>query len=381
MPWITGTKQDGFRVNWREGGRGSPIKHGLTRTTKPEALDDMREMAELLKSRKAPGKSGTLRMPISELITRWQASRLDKKKITKDRADEVKDYFERIIKKAKWQTVSDITADSLDLHGSTKKEIDAVKGVLRWAERILRLPVDRHVFFVETPKVTKRKQTPMLTDEQVADIIATAFLVGGYSVGVAVEHLANYPARPSMIRRLQVQDWDSEHRIITYRAQKNGDDTQHRVHPKHAEKLTLLAKDRQPTDPLFLDPWKRPWGPKNFPSWFAQNIGEHLLPKGSRGTNKLKKWAMTRTKVAAAGNSQLVITMSGHRDVSVIDRHYIEENLPKQDELISKLPYVSSGSTPGSTDSNTWQERERLPGRKRRPIKDRKVLEKTGKGS
>lgn len=354
MAWITGDRRNGFRANWREGGRESPQKVGPTRATRAEAEVDGRaaeERIKQLRSLQGPLQSSA---PIATLLERWAASRLNGFHAREHRVRLVVDTITTIAEQMGWKQAADITVDSVDRWMQSKgkrgvvKPLKMIKAFVRYC-RPLKVGIDYDVVDIPLPAVPKRPPSPLLTNEQVAQCLALVERIGGHHVYVAVKHFATYACRPIDIARAQVRDWDSATRILTFRDTKNRTDQPKPViDPDHAADLDALAKDCLPDAPLFLDPWGRPWRITKHGSaggindWYRANIGQHLYESGvleanQRGIYKLKKWGMTRLKVAAGGDTRSVRAVSGHLDDESVET-YQETNIGAQVALLSKLP-------------------------------------------
>ncbi len=242
----------------------------------------------------------------------------------------------------------------------------------------MKVRVDVDVLETEARRVSHRPAAARLTDLQVLAILGEAF-GHGFAVGVAIEHLSTYGCRPVDVCKARVRDWDPATRTITYRDTKNTDHLAHTVHPLHAAKLSALAVG-DPDDPLFVDPWNRPWALDKIgratalTSWYKYNVGEILggrdrrylkgknrepqlsknglpfgvrrperaemiLAKNQRGIYCLKKYALTRW--SEHGDNRTIAAMSGHRSLDVIDR-YKTTNIETQQRLLDAVPLPMS---------------------------------------
>lgn len=368
-----------------------------------EPINEIWERWLIAKAAPVGGDSITL------LLERWRESVLAMGEARKARADLVVATLTAMAKAMGWKTSADITVASVERWVVRKARLDAealaakagkaeaapgkargvhkpikmVKQFVAYARRS-RQPVDLDVLDMKLPPITKRPGRPKLTDQQVATVLATAYTVGGFSVGVAVEHLAMYPCRPIDVCRVDVRDWNAPGRRITYRDSKNKDDLQHLVDEQHAAKLDQLAAGRGPDEPLFLDPWGRRWliskhgSASGLNSWYKQHLGEHLLPAGQQGIYRLKKWAMPRVVVAAKGDLAVAAALSGHRDMEVV-AGYLDENDDAQGVVLAALPPLptlapaaviagpGSASTAASTDRISLQTTAPAYRRKYRP--------------
>ncbi len=332
-------------------------------------------------------------MPLVRILDRYEASRLSEGAATPQRCIELKKNVNKIIDDMKWTTLGDIDTESIDRWRSTRengkgtrKPIADLRAVIRFAFDTLNLSVDQRLLIAKRRRnQNKKKKTPKYTLLQIAQIVDAAHKVGGFSPGVTVEHLALCPCRPIDVARCKVADWNGPARAITYRDTKNHDDITTVVPAVHAQRLDKLAEGKEPDDYLFLDPWGRCWLDKRgragrLSSWYAQNIGEHLLPPGMRGVYKLKKFGMSNLSIAAKGNREGIMLISGHRDESVVDR-YMETNADEQRIIVDAIPelpklehqsQVLKNEKFDSTDGSTTVESGRMSKprlrRKRLPI-------------
>lgn len=358
MPWISGPKKRGpWRVMWREGGRTSPIRASQTYHSRVDAEAFRRDVDAMLAERRRLGGAALPSTPIDDLLKRWKVSRLAAGRVREAYADEAVGHVTAMAEEMEWTRLSDVTTDAVDRWRSkrpggrgTDKPIQCLKGWLNWCRRTLRLAVDDGVLLIEKRRTPATRKAALLTEPQVAAILGTALRVGNASVATALEHIALYGCRPIDVCRLEVRDWNPTARTITYRQTKNLDDITHPVHAAHGAKLTALCADRGPEEPLFLDPWSRPWRitagkAEGMSSWYAANIGQHVagLTKEQRGIYCLKRFALTRM-MAATGNRQAVATVSGHRSLQVLDR-YLTTNEQTQAEVVGAVGEIELAET------------------------------------
>jgi hypothetical protein len=382
-------KRGSYRVMWREGGK---LRASTTYDNRADAEDFLRGVEDRIGAERR-GRGPVLgSTPLKELLERHARSRLAARRARGPAMAEKSDQILAAAKEMKWETIRDITTDSVDKWRSkrpegrgTDKPLVQIKSFLRWCRKTLKLPVDLDVLDLEARRTSGRQPPPRLTDDQVAAILGLAFKAKP-CVGAAIEHLLLYGCRPIDVCRARVRDWDVAARVITYRDTKNTDDISHPVHAAHAGRLDALAAGRKPDDPLFLDPWGRQWRmttvdketgavvdmprAEGICSWYKANIGEKLGPcerrwakgvppkdpnavrggtilaRNQRGIYMLKDYAMSRLAIASNGDRRAVATISGHRTLSVIDR-YLSANRQTQDRLLTgiELPLIDSGLT------------------------------------
>ncbi len=383
MPWIAG-KRGAYRIMWRTGGRGSPVKASETFADKGDAMNHLREMVSQQAERRTAGKIALNSTPIVDLLKRWKESRLSGRRARGTYMDEACAHVQRMADEMKWTRIAEITTEAIDrwisrrIEGKgTDKPLQCVKAFLHWCRRTLKLNIDQWVLEVEPRRVPHRDKPPLLTDEQVAHILQRAFSFGP-SIGTLIEHLLLYPCRPVDVSKMLVSDWDREARKVIYRETKNLNDVKHGVHIAHGERLDELTKGRNPDEFLFSDPWGRPWAIDKYgratalTSWYKYNVGEILggrdrrylkksagdrvakvskngnpfairapelppiLARDQRSIYRLKDYGMTRLSLVSGGDRRAVVAISGHKTLSVVDR-YMSTNEATQRRLIDAI--------------------------------------------
>lgn len=357
MAWLRGNRKTGWRVEWRTGGRGSEIDNGPYFHDHGDALAALRDHREKESFRKAVNGHSLSSTAINVILAKWKTHQVKEGKVSVAYADDATRTILRIAKQENWKAVRDVTKPNVRKWCSksvrgTVGPLRIIKSVLNWARIIEDLPVDTGVQDVGKRIRRDRKVAPdLLTDEQVNLAWAKAFAEGGYAVGMAIEHLALFPCRPIDVCRCLISDWDSATQIITYRKTKNGKSVRHWVPDLHARRLDALTVDRKPDEYLFLDPYRRPWAIKGgradqMTLWYWHHVGEILFEGRQRGLYCLKRYAMTRLKKAAGGDSKSVMAVSGHLTEEMVDL-YAATNIPVQKELLGKVPnaFVISDAT------------------------------------
>ncbi len=351
MPWIArDAKTKHYRVMWRTGGRGSKVQSSDTYQAKADALAFLRDMKER-EQRERRVASPMQSTPLADLLESWSRTRQGRGKVKPTYVVEYRATIMAMAEAQGWQRVSDITAASVEAWCAAKgkrgvnKPLAQVQAFLRWCRRIHKIRVDDDVYDIEKATIDSREQPPLLSDGQVAQVLALAYEHGGQSVGTCIAHLALYPRRPIEMCRLKVSDWDGTLLVISYRESKNKHTSKHAVHDQHAERLDAITVGREPDAPLFLDPWGRPWritakgSPDGIVSWYRQKIGERLLPKVQRGIGCLKDYAMTRYNRAAGGDRKAVMSISGHLTADMVDT-YSAANSASQRTLLDAVPVI-----------------------------------------
>ncbi len=357
MAWLRGNRKTGWRVEWRIGGRDSDIDTGPYIHDHGDAMLALREHREKESFRKAVNGHALSSTALDVLLAKWKAHQVKEGKVSTAYADDVTRTILRIAKPEGWKAVRDMTKPAVRkwcdrTARGTVGPLRMIKSVLNWARIIEDLPTDLGVQDVGKRLRRERKPAPdLLTDDQVHRAWALAFVEGGFSVGLAVEHLALFPCRPIDVCRCLISDWDSASQIITYRKTKNGKSVRHWVPDLHAKRLDALTVDRKPAEYLFLTKHRCPWVIKGgradqMTLWYWHNVGEVLFQGRQRGMYCLKRYAMTRLKKAAGGDSKSVMAVSGHLTEEMVDL-YAATNIPVQKELLGKVPnpFVISQTT------------------------------------
>lgn len=138
----------GFKIRWREGGRGSPLLASPVYERETEALDAAADIDAGLKARRALSESRALgaALPLLEVVHRWAAARVAQKGITQTYAVRVTKRVKDLATAMGWSTVADITPAEIDRwrvenDGRNARLGASLRAVLRWAEERLRQPV------------------------------------------------------------------------------------------------------------------------------------------------------------------------------------------------------------------------------------------------
>lgn len=364
------------RVEYRRGGRETPAEILTKYMDKKTATERKEELEAQFAAQEAAGKPLIGVARLSTVLERWSHSRVAGGHAKRSWINRAKATVEKMATLCKWRNLSDITAESLDrwvvarvgILPNMKPEEEAAKrmaakglrmpvvnvqSVLTWAKS-QGLAIDDAAVGYRVARGPKKKRYPLLLVEEVGRILVEALRVGGASFATMLEHMALYACRPVDLARLKVGNWNSATREITYRGTfdgqgtKNGEFITHLCHAAHAEKLDRLAENRRPEDPLFVDRYGNAWpldkndAAASLCKWYKKHVGLKVAPHVPQ-IYHLKRFAMTRLKVAAKGNNVLVITMSGHLSPEIVDR-YAQTNLEGQRALIAAVPMVTDAA-------------------------------------
>jgi integrase len=357
MAWITG-KRGSYRVQWREGGRGSQVFCSTTFAEKADAETELRAAQERQEAARRSSKPPRAAEPLEDLLTRYSASRVARGSARAPWIAESEGYITAMAKAMSWTRVAQVTYGDLDRWRAlrpdgvgTDKPLSAMKSFLVWCQEV-GVPVDPQALRLKARRRKPRASAPLLTDQQLAMVLHRAAKFGPQYVAL-FEHMALYGCRPIDLCRLEVRDWDGAAHQVAYRDTKNGLDVTHPVHAAHAARLDALVQGRAPGDHIFQhrgQAWEvDELGRANqLVSWYKNNITrpERLREKegvmvgifalSQLGIYCLKDVAMTRLARAAAGDRRAVVAISGHKTLSVVDR-YLQTNQQRQSTLIGDV--------------------------------------------
>ncbi len=332
MPWIE-SHGDGHRVAWRTGGRGSPIAKGETFPTLAEAKGELRARKELARTRRPTSR---LVVPWSEVRTRWLAFLAEQGRTLAYRT-QAKETLERCT--ADWTTTADATPSSM-----AKLKVGPwriAKACLRWARIYLSQDVDAGAIGRRPHRTTTKPQPDLLTEAQVAELVAKAERLGGLS-GRALAHLVStYGHRPQSLAMLRIEKIELGERPRMTFPVKSGDTHRHPILPETAELLARLIGDRK-EGPLLLDPLGKAWtsGAKAS-AWFWHQVGadtdekDKAKRKPAIGIYQLKCYAIS-LMLERKLDLKTIASITGHRTPAVILR-YARTNETRQLAALSAL--------------------------------------------
>lgn len=268
----------GWRVTWREGGRGAKQLHTPVYATKPEAMAAL-EMIEGRLAAGRPLRRGVL-LPIGQVLQRWKSSRLN--------CDEPNDEWttENSVGRARkhleamgWKNTADITAAEVqrwrDKTANTRRAGVILASILRWARDFAEQPVDDRALAALRPPRGKwrRERRELPTVEAVTAAYALAAKVNANVAGMV--HVAViYGWRATTLAKLSVGDIRGD--VATTQV-KGGRTVDVVIMPPTVEMLGRLTDGRASGDPIFLDPRSGArWalnGSRSFPQWCRDNLG------------------------------------------------------------------------------------------------------------
>lgn len=304
MPYLE-PHGDGWRVCWRDGGRGSKIRKSRTFGTKTAAADELaaRRLAE--RARRAPGG---IVMTWADVRARW-ILHLTERGRTADYLDKAKRTLERCT--GAWSSTTDATPSAMSRLRLGPWRL--AKACLRWSRTYLGQTVD-HAAVARFPGQQRRAPAPdLLTDRQVAALVRRARQLGGAHGELLAHLVATYGHRPQSLVAMRVEDIELRAARISMPV-KSGDRIRHPVLPATV-RLLRAAVAKRAVGPVILDPDGRPWANgQRASAWFWHTVGKGV------GIYQLKSYAISRM-LAGGLDLKTIASITGHRTPAVLLRY------------------------------------------------------------
>lgn len=338
MPWLDRTA-GGWRVGWREGGRASPKRWSQVFGTKQEAAD---ELVRVRAHMATPVRS-LAPMPWVEVVERYVAWRMKLGASTRYEAELRAALLTRSTRPP-WETTRDASVATVEVLpvGTAKLAL----AVLRWARKRFRQPVDEDALGYEQPSRPRKPEAPLLTDEQVAALLARAerLCLGGFGIGHVV---SVYGHRPESVVPVPTHAFDLK--AARYRLRvKSGDLHEHPLTTATVALLRRVLAGRPPDAPAFLGPTGEPWADgRSFSSWWHHQVGmpcREVAP-GQAGIKQVKGYAISNM-LARGLDLKTIASITGHRTPGVLLR-YARTNEQRQAEAIRALEAAPHGAPRG----------------------------------
>lgn len=295
----------GWRVCWRDGGRGSPIRKSGTFATKALAAAELDARAAKQAANRAPR---SLVIPWSEVRARWLLH-LKEQGRTADYQEKARTTLERFT--GSWATTADATPAAMGALSIGPWRM--AKACLRWARTYLAQGVD-HAAIARHPRRQVMRPTPdLLADAEVRRLVDKARKLGGASGELLAHMVATYGHRPQSLVQLRVADVDLRRGRITLPV-KSGDTIRHPILPATVA-LFKKAIGRRRDGPVLLSPTGAPWlNGQRASAWFWHFVGEGI------GIYQLKSYAIS--KMLAGGlDLTTAASITGHRTPTVLLRY------------------------------------------------------------
>lgn len=351
--WIEGPKRTGpWKVRWRELSDGKWTKKAsrsfldkASAEAERDAVDLRLANAEALR----PNPRDAL-MSMSTVLARWRASALSGGSVREPYADEVVGILTALCERQGWKYTNQITSSAIEQWRSGKdrghtKPTAMLKAMLRWARANLRQPIDPQALELPVRRPMPRPPPDLLTQEQVAAILARAYTFGE-AIGAAIEHLSLFGCRPVDVCRMNVADWNRRTRTLTLRDTKSGTRPSHPItgpFDSHAKRLDRLTAGRGLAEPLFVSPTGSRWNvdakscARQLVDWYMIHITDHVpgLLRSQRGIQCLKDYAITMLDTVDVDDRTKAL-FTGHKTLGVFAR-YKTTNRDRAEAALEKL--------------------------------------------
>ncbi len=316
----------GWRVVWREAGRGSKKHKSRIYANKILAGQAMREIDAHL----AAAKPYDLGRPLSwsDLIARYCAGRTDR---TCDaHRTKLAKVLATLAAKHGWTHASDPTpAQTAAL---TPYAARVTRALLRYASNHLGQRVNPAALASCRSPAPRRQPADLLTPERVAEIQAAADKWHQVD-GLIIHLVSTYGHRVDSILRLTRKDFDGQHLTLLL---KSKDQHRHPLLPETIKRLRALPGGGPPVSTGHLG---RAWEDgAEFSRWAAHSLGCGILP--------LRRFAITRLLDGCKGDARTAASITGHRTPSLLLNVYSRTNEDRQRTALSALgvPPVSPNS-------------------------------------
>ena len=256
----------GYRVKYREGGRGTEPKYITGLRTKDDAVQAKQRIEAELDARGAI-IPGTL-ISLQQLLVRWERVKLSGR-APNDKAgtEEASRRMRRHCELMGWRTTLDVTPSSIatwrERQQGTTRVGSYLHALLAWGRDFADQVVDhRSLAALRPPRKARVAPQVLLTVDRVAEAFrqATAW---SPDCGALIHCLATYGWRPITASRLSVGDLRGD-RILT--RVKGGHEVEHPLLEASLALLRPLCEGRALADPLFKDP-------RTGERWAARNPG------------------------------------------------------------------------------------------------------------
>lgn len=314
--------QGGFRVVWREGGRGAKRQKSKVYDTKREA-EEVRRSIAYHRAASAPLIVGTP-IPWQEVLDRFLASRASRTASHRTQAERT---LTTLAQSHGWHLAGDVqpaqAAALLPFHARL------VRALLRFAaDHLGQRVIPQAIAACRSPS-PRRSPVELLTPEAIAGIQALADATSPGN-GALVHLIATYGHRAESL--ISMSRSALEGHSLTIRV-KSGDTHRHPLLPATVSRLTALAKGLAKDDPLLVSHLGRPWADsREVAAWLNHQIGVGVL--------QLRRYAITRM-LAATHDARTVASITGHRTVSLLLNTYAQTNEKRQAQALEALQSIS----------------------------------------
>jgi len=323
MAYVEPTR-GGFKVRWREGGRGSRLLTSRVFTSRDAADDYALRVAERLAARSRLGSIAP-RLGLGEVLERWLRSRLAERRVTPAGGAEIVRLLRHLARARGWTSTGDITPAEVDRwrgdNGGRNARVGAyLRAVLRWAGERIGQDVDPAALVALRPPKAARRPRPDLPAAQLVATWRRQAARQSPHAEALVHCLASYGWRPVTAARMRVADVDLARGTVRLRGLKGtGDDLVHPLLPETVRLLRALCAGRRGDDALFLDPrtgrafQERARHRGSITGWWRATIDSGV----GRGVYQVKRLAISNL-LALGIAPQDVALFTGHRTLSQV---------------------------------------------------------------
>lgn len=321
--WLEEYKPGKHRVRWRITGKKTPAA-GPTFPT--AALAQSWADANALTVKRE--------LRLAEVIDLWRDQ------LPSDYRKNVADILGQLALTRGWLKVKDISPAAIALWQREAGEArrDKVSGkkakgvhvsrymqylltILRWSARTYKIEVDPDVLSLRPPKLERKANKELLTEEQVASIREASWAYGPRAAAL-IDYLLTYGARPVTACKLTLGDLRGS--VLTIDKAKHSGGWSHPIDAEQAAEWKRHNYSNESSAPLFPHPSEdRPWRvtggrAKEVCDWYLHTISNKLkLPKNVHGIYDLKRWAITRMLDAGLPPADIAM-FTGHRNLEQI---------------------------------------------------------------
>lgn len=330
MPYLERTR-GGWRVAWRNGGRGSKIQKGKTYQTKADATAALRGVAAELDA----SRPLTMGEPLTwaQVVTRYCAARAKRTKPA-HRSD-LRLAALALAKRHSWTMAADVQPSQTAALGPLHARY--MRALLRFAGDECGQRINRIALAKCRSRSPRRKAEGLLTAEQVAALQSWADKASPGD-GMIVHLISTYGHRAESLVYLGRAAWDGETLTLPI---KSGDMHAHPVLPATAARLAALPGGGPP----FLSHLGKAWpSGKDFACWMRHGHGVGVLP--------LRRYAVTRLLDVCQGDARTVASITGHRTPSLLLNVYARTSETRQRTALAGLAAGSTVVAPAATASN-----------------------------
>lgn len=325
-----------WRVRWREGGRGSPLKPSPWFDSLGEAEEFQRKLDTRLAAAREVGNRLTI--PLDELVLRWETWQRGRKQPRSERyIAETKRTLLRLIETHKWTTTEDVG------------ELDVPIGDFRLVKALLGFARDRHDQTVNPKSLLppdrprrKRRKPALPSLEDVLHMVACA--QDWRDTNGAIAHLvAVYGHRPQSLIHLTPDafeiswvgltpvDQSATQGFVTLTV-KSGAEVRHPILPATVNLLWPIIERRRKLDPtgvLFLNHRGKSWRTgQEFSAWFHHYAGN------GRGVYLLKRYAITFMYTGGL-DVPTISSITGHSTDTIL--RYLASNDDLQQKALTMM--------------------------------------------